>query len=833
MAQPEKVVPLADSVHPDTQPLAASHHTLSGHVLAPVDPAAGPRVGMMLGPYQLLEPLGQGGMGQVWRAQQTAPLKREVAVKLLSRSLDDRIAEAWFLVERQALAMLVHPYIAQIYDAGQLPGGLMFFAMELVEGQTLDRWVCDQLPDLPRLVALFERICQGIQHAHQRGLIHRDLKPANILVGEHQGEALPKIIDFGVAIGAGGGSQSTAGTRAYMAPEQARPDGRGIDARADVYGLGATLAALLCLRSGIRADGSTALSHLHAAAHASSLSRHGEHGGVVTAEQVQRLRRSVPRALRAILLKATAAEREQRYDSAAALAEDLRRWRSGHPVLAMGGGRAYAIGCFLRRNSWASAAAGVALLALLGGIAAALYGLTEARSAQALAEQRRVQAEGLVGAMLGDLADKLRPLGRLDLLETVGEEAMRYLTAAQASDSGGAVQRARALRTLGEVYVQRQKVDEARTAFEEAAQTLDAADPDSESLSELLFERGQVAFWQGNLYWMANDLTAARTHLQRYRDEAVALRDLDPSSVSGVREYAFALANLAAIDSQEGRLEKAAVGMTEFVETMERVYSTAPDPQTRLEIANAHSLLGTTLEKLGRPVDALARFEKQRQLLEQSVGIDAHARHQHAIALHLVARLESLLGHESASRHMDQAIESFEALVALEPENELWSTDLYAARVQLGEIQTILGRTDLAARTFKSILENASEERGAIKRARLKLALIDPGAAGSTTTGPSADEADDSESTIRDRALRFLLQCRMASCSNDGATNEASVIDRLTHSALERSQSATVLEARMAYYLSVGDTPALEVLLNEIRSLGYAEQTFLAMFGNT
>ncbi|MCB1629636.1 MAG: serine/threonine protein kinase, partial [Xanthomonadales bacterium] len=312
---------------PDTVPVPASQLTLTGHPLdqAPAD-VDQLHPGTMVGPYRLLRPLGRGGMGEVWLAEQTAPLKREVAIKMLARRINDRMAEAWFLVERQALAMLVHPYIAQIYDAGQLPGGgAMFFAMEYIEGTTLDRWVSQRKPALTEVAELLERICTGMQHAHQRGLIHRDLKPANLLVRDDGQVPLPKIIDFGVAVGGVPGQQVqidqkvTIGTAAYMAPEQSRPTAEGIDARVDVYALGATLANILCSRAGLEIEVRHALSHV-----AASLTRTGINPAdhAPTKPALHALRKSIPKELRAIAVKAMAADREQRYESAAALGAD-------------------------------------------------------------------------------------------------------------------------------------------------------------------------------------------------------------------------------------------------------------------------------------------------------------------------------------------------------------------------------------------------------------------------------------------------------------------------------------------------------------------------------
>lgn len=838
------------SVHPDTQPLVSTHYTLSGHALAPVDSAAGPQPGMMLGPYRLLRPLGQGGMGQVWLAQQTEPLKREVAVKLLSRTLDDRVAEAWFLVERQALAMLMHPYIAQIYDAGQLPGGVMFFAMEHVEGSTLDRWVCDRMPSLELLVELYERVCQGIQHAHQRGLIHRDIKPSNLLVTEHAGQPLPKIIDFGVAIGGVPGqsvsvrSNAAIGTRAYMAPEQAQPGPQGIDARADVYGLGATLAALLCLRLGISADGGVALSHFQAAQRASSMSLHGEPLPAIDNDKVQRLRRATPKALRAILLKAMAPDREQRYESAAALASDLQRWRGGYPVQAVGNGSGYALRCFLRRHSWASGAAIAAVIALLGGITVALYGLGHARQAEAIAEQRRVQAEDLVGVMLGDLADKLRPLGRLDLLETVGAEAMRYLSAAAASDStGGAVQRARALRTLGEVYVQRQQTDQAKQAFSEAERTLAQADPAKEDAAQLLFERGNVAYWLGYLALQKDDLERTREHFDAYLVHAVALQPLTVDSGLGLLETSYALNNLGTLAARSNVSVKA-IEYYERSIALKRAYlQTNPEDDGVLaDIADSLSWIGSTLAAERKPLEALEHYRQQLKLVQ-----DVRSRRtgevtwvwREAVAGHLTALLEIATGNDSGVDRLRASLALFEEAARADPTNRGWSQQVLVARIDHAWAMAMFGDLDAAERQLVSFigeLESAAVPDGAraneqiLMRAQSRLALIRalaarcPEADGESTSSHLSGDLhglmNDNEPVKRDQALWSLA---IGICMGDpNGVELQEAITLAQGQALRQSDDGLQIEALVA--AAFEDWPRLERIEAVLDGLGYDHQ---------
>ena len=211
-------------------------------------------VGTVIGSHRLLERIGEGGMGEVWLAEQRQPMRRRVAIKLIKAGMDTREVVARFETERQALALMDHPAIAKVFDAGSTPEGRPYFVMEYVAGMPITAY-CDKhkLTTRQRL-GLFIQVCEGVQHAHQKAIIHRDLKPSNILVSEVNGKPMPRIIDFGVAKATS--QQLTTGTiytrvgalvgtLGYMSPEQADSAGQDIDTRTDVYSLGAVLYELL------------------------------------------------------------------------------------------------------------------------------------------------------------------------------------------------------------------------------------------------------------------------------------------------------------------------------------------------------------------------------------------------------------------------------------------------------------------------------------------------------------------------------------------------------------------------------------------------------------
>ena len=217
------------------------------------DPTA--RVGSILaGKYKLIEEIGDGGMGCVYMAQQTQPVKRVVAVKVIKAGMDSKAVLARFEAERQALAIMDHPNIARVFDAGTTDGGRPFFVMELVKGMPITQY-CDERKLTPQQrLELFVPVCQAIQHAHQKGIIHRDIKPSNVLVALYDDRPVPKVIDFGVAKATGQtltdktlmtGFGAVVGTPEYMSPEQASMNNLDVDTRSDVYSLGVLLYELL------------------------------------------------------------------------------------------------------------------------------------------------------------------------------------------------------------------------------------------------------------------------------------------------------------------------------------------------------------------------------------------------------------------------------------------------------------------------------------------------------------------------------------------------------------------------------------------------------------
>jgi tetratricopeptide (TPR) repeat protein len=404
---------LGHTVDPEpgpARPLATGEYT--------PEPAASPAVAttgshpqgapglVIAGRYSLVEKLGEGGMGEVWVARQTEPVKRKVALKLITAGLDSRAVLARFQQERQALALMDHPNIARALDGGLTPTGQPFFVMELVNGLPLTKF-CDEARLSPKdRLELFVPICQAVQHAHHKGIVHRDLKPANILVTLIDGRPVPKVIDFGVAKATAGKltdkSLSTqfgavVGTLEYMSPEQVGFAGEDIDTRADIYSLGVILYELL---TGLRSLDAKRLKKA-ALTEMIRILREEEPSKPSTRlstdeslPSLAALRQTEPRKLMALLrgeldwvvMKCLEKGRDRRYETANGLARDLQRYLADEPVEARPPTAAYRLGKFLRRHRGPVLAASLVLLALLGGIVGTTVGMLGA-------EQRRVEAE--------------------------------------------------------------------------------------------------------------------------------------------------------------------------------------------------------------------------------------------------------------------------------------------------------------------------------------------------------------------------------------------------------------------------------------------------------
>jgi eukaryotic-like serine/threonine-protein kinase len=423
--------------------------------------------------YKVREEIGEGGMGTVYLAEQLRPVRRCVALKLIKRGMDSRNVLARFESERQALALMEHPNIAHVLDAGTTADGCPFFVMELVKGVPITEFCDAHRLDLNGRLELLRQVCSAVQHAHQKGIIHRDLKPSNVLVESHDDRPVPKVIDFGLAKAISGmrlteqslftAFGSVAGTPLYMAPEQASFNAVDIDTRADIYALGVILYELLTGSTPIARDSirQSALDEMlrmirevEPPAPSSRISTSEALPTLASNRQVEpaRLSRLVQGDLDWIAMKALAKERERRYASAVGLADDLERYLKHVPVSAGPPTAAYRLRKFARRNRVQVAAAGLVLLALALGVVGTTLGLIEARRRRQQAERGLAQVtkmNDILGTIFKDLDPRSIRKDGEQLSVVLGKRLDRATEEIEGEATGDPLAVARMQMTLG------------------------------------------------------------------------------------------------------------------------------------------------------------------------------------------------------------------------------------------------------------------------------------------------------------------------------------------------------------------------------------------------
>jgi eukaryotic-like serine/threonine-protein kinase len=449
-----------------------------------ISPSASAEEVSVIGPYKLVRKLGEGGMGQVWLADQTAPVRRRVALKLIRTGVYDQSVLHRFQSEQQSLAMMEHPAIAKVFDAGATPAGQPYFAMEYVEGLPVTMY-CDQKRlSIRERLELFVRVCEGVQHAHQKAILHRDLKPANILVVEQDGKPMPRIIDFGLAKATAPAVEIEAfftqagaflGTPGYMSPEQADPAILDVDTRTDVYSLGVVLFELLTgsmpsdivswkklrldevlrkLRDEDPPRPSTKVTADRETAAARALARR-----TVPAQLADLLRGD----LDWITLKAVEKERERRYATPSELAADITRYLQNRPVAARPASVAYRVQKFVRRNRTVVALAALVSAASIAGVVGTLMQARTARVQRDFAFRQLSRAEAindLNSFLLSDAAPSGKPFTVNDLLERAEHVVERQ--------HGNDVSHVELLMSIGRQYTVQDEYAKARVLLDEA-----------------------------------------------------------------------------------------------------------------------------------------------------------------------------------------------------------------------------------------------------------------------------------------------------------------------------------------------------------------------------
>jgi serine/threonine protein kinase/tetratricopeptide (TPR) repeat protein len=748
-----------------------------------------------IGPYRILGLLGEGGMGQVFEAEQQEPVRRRVALKLATGVWLSDAARARFQAERQALAVLDHPNIAKVFDTGDTDDGQPWFAMELVDGVSITCWAVAHDLSVRQRIELMLPVCDAVQHAHQKGLIHRDLKPANLLVSDNGGLGHPRVIDFGVAktmtrpdddpdfaTRAG----DVLGTPEYMSPEQATLGEVDIDTRTDVYALGQVLYELLTGRLPIDADTLRGASF-------GELCRYIREQPVIAPSQLpavdgpmsasawrQQLRGDLDR----VVLKALAKDRDQRYASVTAFADDLRRFLDDQPVLAMPPRVGYRLRKFVRRNRVLVVAAGLVVVALLGATVLASLGLMEARESErralasaATAERERLAAEATTEFVV-NLFRAANPMNESgpevtagDLLRQ-GEERIDDL-------SGQPGIQAELLAALGGAYYGLDEAERAETMLRRAlalrsegvAADLHKRAAVGSRLADLLRESSQHSEAE-QLYRMglttlaelgkldsADEIvlltglgvtlirTAKLDEAEQVFRRALSLVELLPEEPSGDDQVRRShrintLGNLVGLYAAQGRNAEAAAMTRDLIAQLQSVL-----PEGHPNIAVLYTNLSVLLANDGELGSALDHALRSVDLGRDSLGLD-HPR----TATHLfhLGTLQWRLGRfEAAAASLEEAI-SIYGRVYGKKHHDLIRPLLRLAQVRMQQANLTLA-LDLAKQAA-AVLE--VQDQGAlafdasltwIDLARLRLDTGDPAAAlrlaarAAEGTGPAVD----------------------------------------------------------------------------------------------
>jgi eukaryotic-like serine/threonine-protein kinase len=747
-----------ESLRAEVQALLEHHEALDDYLERPAfdSPALGwdaasataawqseHEIGTLIGSYRLLEQIGEGGMGIVYMAEQIEPVRRKVALKLIKPGMDSRQVIARLEVERQALAMMDHPNIARVFDAGTTELGRPYFAMELVRGVPITQFCDEAKLSIRERLDLFVLICHAVQHAHQKGVIHRDIKPTNVLVTLHDGIPVPKVIDFGVAKAVGEsltertlhtGFMQLIGTPLYMSPEQAELSGLDVDTRSDIYSLGVLLYELLTgsppldredfrsapldqVRRMIREQNpprpSTRLSHSvspHALAAIASQRR----------TEPSKLAKFVRGDLDWIVLKAMEKDRTRRYETANGLASDIERHLNDEPVTACSPSPVYRFGKFLRRHRAFVLGALAVALVLVGGIVGTSWGLlralAEARAKEAalkLSETNLRLAQQAVDEIYAPVAQQLAVAPFMQPYQReVLQKSLRFyerFAERQSIDPSTRFEAARAAVAVANIrhaFGQEEKAERAGRQALAALKTLASERPaDSMCLKSLASAHTIL----GGILDAAGRLHDADSEYQ----QALELNDRLSTELADDQEYRSASVdlyqNLASHLSKLHRLTEARQMRHEAVRRCEELLAQWPDePRYKLVLARADSLLGSALFDDCQPVESEKFLRAAVALLEEDRIATNRTNYRFILPSALCVLASALAArHEDAAAETTyrKAIASWESHIEQFPDLVSCRMNLAASHVGLSKLLAENGRLDESAKLKRSARE--------------------------------------------------------------------------------------------------------------------------------
>ena len=591
------------------------------------------RPGLIIaGRYKLLERIGDGGMGTVWVAEQTEPVRRKVALKLVKPGMDSRSVLARFEAERQALAVMDHPNIAKVFDGGLAETGRPFFAMEYVKGVPITEYCEAARLTVPERLRLFVQVCQAVQHAHQKGIIHRDLKPSNILVAPYDDKPVPKVIDFGLAKAMHQAltertlhtaHETVLGTPLYMSPEQAQLNNLDVDTRSDVYSLGVLLYELLTgttplekqrfkeaawdeVRRIIREEEAPRPSiRLSSAATLPSLA---------AGRQIEpaRLTNLVRGDLDWIVMKALEKDRTRRYETANGFAADVERYLDGEPVSAAPPSARYRLGKFVRRHRGRVIAVGLVLLALLVGLAGTTWGLFEAQRQEEIAIAAKVQ-EALARQRESNRADaEAKERQRADEEK---QRAIRFrdqaLDALRAT-TGTDVEKLIASKT--------ELSDNEREYLEAIAKRWQGFAKQSGTDVETREYQAEGHVRVAYLWRRLGRRDEAEAEFQAAIDLQKRLVEQFPDKPDYQQDLANTHANLGDLRKDRGKTQEARAEYLAARDLLTKLVGQFPaEPEYQLRLATTYNFMGILLAELGKREEAQVEFQTAIEMLKKLV----------------------------------------------------------------------------------------------------------------------------------------------------------------------------------------------------------------------
>jgi serine/threonine protein kinase/predicted RNA polymerase sigma factor len=669
---------------------------------------AGEAPGTVIGPYKLLEQLGEGGMGMVFVAEQTQPVRRRVALKVIKPGMDSRQVVARFEGERQALALMDHPNIARVLDGGETASGRPYFVMDLVKGMPITRY-CDVHRLTPRQrLDLFIPVCQAVQHAHQKGIIHRDLKPSNVLVALYDGRPVPKVIDFGVAKAAGQpltehtlvtGFGAVVGTLEYMSPEQAELNQLDVDTRSDIYSLGVLLYELLTGTTPLekkRLKEATMLEALRLIREEEPPRPSTRLGTTTEMPSIAANRGLEPKRLTGLLrgeldwivMKALEKDRSRRYETANGFAMDVQRYLTGEPVLAAPASQWYRLRKSVRRNKGRLIAAGLVVLALVVGMIGTTVGMMwalherDAKAVALAAEQQaradetkaRQQAFAALRSMTAEVVERKFAQGAV-----LTEDDRAFLRGVIAQfDAFAAIQGddadSRAVRAegrlrvgimryrLGELQEAEQDYDQAVSIYQQLAADFPARPEFRHDLARGYHNRGRLL----------KDTGRPREAEKDY-DQALSINKQLAADSPTRPEFRQQLATShnyrGTLLSATGRLKEAEEDYDQALSIRKQLAADFPSrAEFRQELAHSHNNRGLLLSATGRPKEAEKDYD-QAQSIQTQLTADfpsrpefrqelAHSHYNRGGLLHGTGRLRE------AEKDYDQALRIYKRLAA-------------------------------------------------------------------------------------------------------------------------------------------------------------------------